>query len=106
MGARATLQGKARRSFSVMWNGSRPGAAGKAQEFRLVMRPKKSGFQFLFLLLPARVLRLQPSVECSAVLFDLFGVAFVFSRWPVLALFRLCDCLLASLALLLPIEHQ
>jgi hypothetical protein len=44
---------------------------------RLVARPAQSGFQFLLMLLPARVFRLRPSVECGAVSFDFFDLSFM-----------------------------
>jgi hypothetical protein len=68
----------------------------------LVARPAQSGFQFLLLLFPARVLRLRPSVECSAVSFDFFDLGFMVTLRFFKRCFGLCDCLLAPLAFLLP----
>jgi hypothetical protein len=66
------------------------------------VRPAQSGFQFLLLLFPARVLRLRPSVECSAVSFDFFDLDFMVTLGFFKRCFGLCDGLLAPLAFLLP----
>src|SRR5918995_4807135 len=68
----------------------------------LVARPAQSGFQFLLLLFPARVLRLRPSVECGAVSFDFFDLGFMVTLRFFKRCFGLCDRLLAPLAFLLP----
>jgi hypothetical protein len=68
----------------------------------LVARLAQSGFQFLLLLCPARVLRLRSSVECSAVSFDFFDLGFMVTLRFLKRCFGLCDCLLAPLAFLLP----
>src|ERR687897_531868 len=69
---------------------------------RLVARPAQSGFQFLLLLCPARVLRLRPSVECGAVSFDFFDLGFMLTLRFFKRCFGRCDCLLAPLAFPLP----
>jgi hypothetical protein len=68
----------------------------------LVARPAQSAFQLLLLLCPARVLRLRPSVECSAVSFDFFDLGFMLTLRFFKRCFGLCDRLLAPLAFLLP----
>ena len=73
--------------------GSREGAGDEIQQIPLVQtnirrhgrksfptyhtHAAQSDFQFFLLFLPARILGLRPSVECSAFVFDLLGLGFV-----------------------------